>query len=106
MEELLKEIRGFADKALSEETADYKPAIGVGLEALDAAKGFLEAVQSGDKEAIQEALTQWADVNETLAAVAKMDKAIADAEDGVQLTEVLEVIAKVAKIAVTFAALL
>ena len=57
MEELLKEIRGFADKALSEETADYKPAIGVGLEALDAAKGFLEAVQSGDKEAIQEALT-------------------------------------------------
>ena len=35
-----------------------------------------------------------------------MDKAIADAEDGVQLTEVLEVIAKVAKIAVTFAALL
>lgn len=102
MKEVLDSIKSFTDKA--EEARDkYEPAVKMGLEAVESAKGLLEAMQSGDTEAVQKQLTRWQDVNETLAAVQDMDRAIEEATSGPEIGEILGVVMKVMKVAVTLA---
>ena len=104
MKDLIDDIGGFVDKAKAAKEK-YDPAIKVGLDALDTAKSLFEKMQAGDEEGVKAALTKWDDVNKTLEAIHKMDKAIEDAENGVELMDVLEVVGKVVRIVVTLAAL-
>ncbi len=105
MKELLEQVKGFAEKAIGSDAGKYKKAVDVGLEALDSARNLFTAVKNGDQAAIKHALTEWDDVNRTWEAVGKMDTAIEDAKDGVELIEVLETIGKVLSIVATVAAL-
>jgi hypothetical protein len=98
---LVGEVRTFAEDALGDDADKLKEAVAKGLEGIKKAQDLLEKIQSGDKEAVEVALTQWEDVNRTLAASAKMDKAIEDAKDGVGLDDVLSVVSKVMKVVVT-----
>lgn len=82
-----------------------KEALALGKQAVGTVKGMLEAMESSDDEALEVALTRWEDVNRTLTAIGKMDKAIEDAEVGPSITEVLEFVAKAVKVGMTLAAL-
>jgi hypothetical protein len=104
VKDLLKDIKGFADTAKGA-TDDYGDALQVGLDARSSAKDFLQGVKDGDEATVQAALTGWEDVNRTLEAIGKMDKAIEDAESGQALLEVLKTIGKVVKVGMTLAAL-
>lgn len=105
MKELLDQIKGFAKKATGGDADKYKKALDVGLEALDSARNLFTAVKAGDEAAVKHALTEWEDVNRTWEAVGKMDTAIEDAENDVELMEVLETIGKVVSIVAKIAAL-
>ena len=104
MKELLDDVKGFVEKA-KDAKEKFDPALKMGKDALDTARGLLDGLASGDEAQVKAALTEWEDVNRTLEAIGKMDKAIEDAENGPELMEVLEVIGKVVKIGITFAAL-
>jgi hypothetical protein len=98
---LVGEVRTFAEGALGDDSDKYKDALTKGLEAVDKAKDLLEKIQGGDKVAVETALTEFEDVNRTLEAIGKMDQAIEDAENGIGLTDVLNVVGKIMKVAVT-----
>ncbi len=101
LEGLLGEVRGFAEGALGDDADKYKDALTKGLEAVDKAKTLLEKILGGDKAAVEIALTEYEDVNKTLIAIGKMDKAIEDVENGIELNDVLDVVSKVMKVATT-----
>lgn len=103
MKDLIEDLKNFADKAKDDPA--LKEAADLGKQALGTVKNLLEAVSSGDDEAVAVALTEWSDVNRTYAAIGKMDKAIEDAENGPSIMEVLEFIGKAVKVGVTLAAL-
>lgn len=105
MEELLDKVKGFAKKAIGDDAHKYKKALDVGLEAIASARKLLTAVKDGDEATVKHVLTEWEDVNRTWEAVGKMDTAIEDAENGVELMEVLETIGKVVSIVAKIAAL-
>jgi hypothetical protein len=91
--------------AEEEDLAKYKEAVPIVMEGLESAKGLLKAFEDGDKEAFNERLTEWEDVNRTLEAIHKMDNAIEESKNGVTLNEVLEIVGKVVKVVVTIGAL-
>jgi len=103
MSDVLKEITDFADK-VKDAQEKYKPAIEVGLQAVDQVRDLLKGLQSGNAEEVKVQLTKWADVNKTLVAVGKMDQAIKDVENGVEIEDVLNGILTAIKFATTIAA--
>ncbi len=105
MKELLDQVKGFAKKASGGDADKYKKALDVGLEAIDSARNLLTAVKDGDEAAVTHALTEWEDVNRTWKAVGNMDMAIEDAENGIELMEVLEAIGTVVSVVARIAAL-
>ena len=54
---IVAEVRTFAEDAVGGDTDKYKDALAKGLEAVDKAKNLLEKIQSGDKAAVEIALT-------------------------------------------------
>lgn len=105
VKDLIGDVRDFAEKALGEDREKYEEALKQGVDALSKAKDLFAAMQRGDKEAVEVLLTEWEDVNRTLEAIGKMDAAIEDAENGISLGDVLEVVGKVAKVVATLGAL-
>ena len=103
--ELVGDVRGFAEKALDDPDA-YKEALEKGLKGVGKAQDLLSKIQGGNREAVETALTEWDDVNQTLSAIGKMDKAIEDAENGIELNDVLDVAGKVLKVVVTLGAVI
>ena len=106
MKELLEHVTGFAAKAMGDDADKYKEALAVGVQALDSARNLFAALEDGNEVSVRHALTAWEDVNRTWEAVGKMDRAIEDAKNGIELMEVLETIGKVVSIATTVAAFL
>jgi hypothetical protein len=104
MIEKLGDVKAFADKVL-EDKDKYADVLEKGIKGVDKAKDLLEKLKSGDREGVEVVLTQWDDVNENLKAIAAMDKAIEDAENGIELEDVLEGIVTALKVGVSLAAL-
>jgi len=102
----VKEISTKIFDASGDDAAKYKKAAEQGIEALEKAMAVLEGVRDGDKAKVDTALTEFADVNRTIEALGKMDKAIEDAESSVELQEVLEIVKTVVTVGVTIAAIL
>jgi hypothetical protein len=102
----VKAISGKIIDASGDDAAKYKVAAEQGLDALGKAMSLLEGVRDGDHEKVKVTLTEFEEVNRTLEAVGKMDKAIADAESSVELQDVLEVVGAVVSVAVTVATIL
>jgi len=102
----VKEITGKIIGASGDDAAKYKVAAEQGLDALAKATALLEGVRDGDPTKVSGALTEFEEVNRTLEACGKMDKAIEDAESSVELQDVLEVVAAVVSVAVTVATIL
>lgn len=96
--DILGEVRAFAEDAMGDDADKYKDALAQGLEGVEKARKLLEKIQSGDKAAVEVELTEWEDVNRTNVAIAKMDAAIVDAENGISLDDVVGVISKVVKV--------
>jgi hypothetical protein len=102
----VKEISSKIIDASGADAAKYKTAASQGLDALGKAMALLEGVRDGDSAKIQTTLTEFEEVNRTLQAIGKMNKAIEEAESSVEIQEVLEVIKAVVTIGVTLATIL
>jgi len=102
----VKEISGKIIDASGDDAAKYKVAAEQGLDALGKAMTLLEGVRDGDPVKIKAAQTEFAEVNRTLEALGKMDKAIEEAQSSVELQDVLDVVKAVVTVAVTVATIL
>jgi hypothetical protein len=102
----VKEISSKILDASGEDAVKYKTAAEQGLDALGKAMSLLEGIRDGDSVGVQVALTEFEEVNRTLEAIGKMDKAIEDAESSVELQDVLDVVKAVVTVAVTIATVL
>ena len=102
----VKEISSKIIGASGGDAEKYKVAAEQGLDALGKAMAILEGVRDGDRAKIDTAVTEFEEVNRTLEAIGKMDKAIEEASSSVEIQDVLEVIKAVVTIGVTLATIL
>jgi predicted short-subunit dehydrogenase-like oxidoreductase (DUF2520 family) len=95
------DIREFVDEAKTK-AEEYQPAVKDGLQALRQATDLLEALDRGDHEAVEKQITQWEDVNRTLAAVGSMDEILS--RKGVEWDKVAKGLGKVLSFGLSVAA--
>lgn len=107
MANLIAEAKDFLEKAKNNQE-EYKKAAAKVADAFEKVKPFLDKIRAGDFKGAEVQLTQWDDVNKTLAAAGKMDKAKYEATNGFGVDDVLKVVdvlGKVIKVGVGIAAL-
>ena len=109
MKKELESAKDLTSKILDaggDEAEAYRDALDKGLAATEPLIDMLNAMRSGDRAKVSAQLDGMADIIRTLEACDRMDAAIEDAKNGVEIQEVLDVIGTCLSIGIKVAALL
>lgn len=101
-----QKLAGAIVDADGEKATAYQDALSKGLAATEPLVEMLNAMRLGDKDKINERFGELADVLRTLEACDRMDAAIENAKNGVELKDVLDVIETILAVGIRVAALL